>query len=200
MREKMTPMKGKFIVFYGINHIGKSTQVELLSDRLMKDGESARQVKYPRYDLEPIGPLLNDYLRGENTYGITPREAQILFAMDRAYYQPRLKRYLEAGVHVVAEDYVGTSVAWGTGAGVNKDFLLTLNSGLIQPDLAFLLDGEQFMEGREAHRHEGDDDLTGRVQQIHRDLAKELGWHVIDANQDIETIHEKVYEVVKDIL
>jgi len=193
-------MKGKFIVFYGINHIGKSTQVSKLAERLMKDGRNTEQIKYPRYDLEPIGPLINDYLRGENKHKITPREAQILFAMDRAYYQPRLKKYLEAGVHVVAEDYVGTSVAWGTGAGVNKDFLLTLNSGLLQPDLAFLLDGEQFKEGREAHRHEGNDELTQRVQQIHRDLAEELGWHVINANQDIETIHEESYGMTKGII
>jgi len=193
-------MSGKFIVFYGVNHIGKSTQATQLVESLMRDGKNAQYVKYPRYELEPIGPLLNDYLRGDNTYSITPREAQILFATDRAYHQPSIEQCLKAGMHVIAEDYIGTSIAWGIGSGVNKEFLIKLNSGLIQPDLAFLLDGNQFEEGREKHRHEGNPELTMQVQEIHRELAREFKWYTLNANDPVETIHKEVYEVVEGIL
>ena len=45
-------MDGKFIVFYGINSLGKSTQAEILIDRLEKNGRKAEYLKYPVYELQ----------------------------------------------------------------------------------------------------------------------------------------------------
>ena len=48
-------MKNKFIVLYGINNIGKSTQVEKLVARLgsVRD-DCAVSIKYPFYKREPL--------------------------------------------------------------------------------------------------------------------------------------------------
>ncbi len=70
--------RGKFITILGINNIGKSTQRELLSDRIREVGDRRVPVsiKYPFYNVEPIGPMLNDYLRNGNPFNLTPREFQ----------------------------------------------------------------------------------------------------------------------------
>jgi thymidylate kinase len=47
--------RGKFIVLYGANNLGKSTQVELLVNNLrtLQHWKLTHKVKYPIYDLDP---------------------------------------------------------------------------------------------------------------------------------------------------
>ncbi|MBU0649215.1 hypothetical protein KJ969_03930 [Patescibacteria group bacterium] len=194
-------MKGKFIVLYGINNLGKTTQAKKLVERLKREGHAAEYLKYPIYDLEPSGPILNDYLRNDNPYGLSAREFQIFTAMNRTQYDPALRKKLENGIMIVAEDYAGTGIAWGMGAGVDKSFLEKINSHLLKEDLAVLFDGQRFLDGVEAgHAHEKNDELTERVRQIHSALGREYGWRTIDANQDMETIHNQVWQLILPIL
>ena len=50
------------------------------------------------------------------------------------------------------------------------------------------------------HRHETDPEFTDRVDKIHRELAKEFGWKLIEANQSIDEVAEKVWEEVDKIM
>ncbi|MBI4050096.1 MAG: hypothetical protein HY398_01460 [Candidatus Doudnabacteria bacterium] len=189
--------KGKFIVLYGINNLGKSTQARLLVEKLLAQGRKAKYIKYPIYDLEPSGPLLNNYLREGNTYKLTPKEAQIIYAFNRAQYEPELKNQLERGIDILAEDYWGTGVAWGMGAGEDKKFLLELNSGFLREDLAFLFVGERFATGLEKdHKHETDEELIKRVDEAHRDLAKKFGWKIVNANESVEKVNEAIFRLI----
>lgn len=187
---------GKFIAIYGINNIGKTTQAKKLTERL--DGV---YVKYAVYDLEPSGPELNVYLRKGNPEALSPREFQLLQILNRTQYEPRLERMLLWGTHVVAEDYVGTGIAWGVGTGLDKDFLARMNSHLRKEDIAILLDGEQFMESVEpGHVHEENTALVKKVRQIHLDLANEFGWHIVNANQPDEKVHDNIWQIIAPIL
>lgn len=192
-------MKGKFIVFYGINNLGKSTQVELLISKLKEHGISAEYVKYGVYDLKPSGELLNEYLRKGNPYGFSPREFQLVHALNRTQYEPILKAKLDAGTWIIAEDYKGTGIAWGVGAGVDKDFLIRLNSHLLPEDLCILFEGERFVSGIEDnHKHEQDAPLTQKVRDVHLELAKMYDWDIINANEAPKDVHEKIWKLVTD--
>ena len=118
---------GKLIVLYGINNLGKTTQAEKLVQRLKDEGKNAHYLKYPLYDLEPTGPLINDYLRKGNPYDLTAREFQLLQVMNRTQYDAELRKRLADGQWIVAEDYVGTGIAWGIGGGVDRELLEHLN-------------------------------------------------------------------------
>ncbi len=194
----MTARKtGRLIALYGINNIGKSTQATMLVNRLEKEGLPAVYRKYPFYDLHPTGPILNAYLREGNPYKLSPREFQILQAFNRTHAEPIMREFLEKGINVVAEDYTGTGIAWGMGAGVDKNFLITINTHLYKEDVAILLDGNQFESGREAkHKHENDRTLTSEVRHYHRVLAKEFGWDLVDANQGCEAVHEVIFDKI----
>ena len=190
-------MKGKFIVLYGINNLGKSTQVKLLIERLAKHRITAEYLKYGVYDLKPSGEMLNEYLRKGNPYNFSPREFQMCHALNRTQYEPVLKQKLDAGIWIIAEDYKGTGIAWGVGSGVDMDFLLRLNSHLLEEDLAILFDGERFVSGIETnHKHEQDAELTNKVRTVHLELAKKFDWNIINANQFVEDVHENIWKLI----
>ena len=63
-------MSGKFIAIYGINNIGKSTQTSLLVQKLMNAGIQVEYIKYPIYDLDPTGKMLNEILRGKQKHSV----------------------------------------------------------------------------------------------------------------------------------
>lgn len=195
----MTAAHGKLIVLYGINNLGKSTQARLLVERLGKRGLAATYLKYPLYELEPSGPIINEYLRLGNPRELTVREFQLLQIMNRTQYDATLRQRLAAGEWIVAEDYVGTGIAWGMGAGVTRDFLEVLNAHLTPEDLAFLFRGRRFMEAQEKnHRHETDDELTEAVTRAHDELGRDRGWIGVDANSSIEDIASRIWRTVAE--
>ncbi len=166
-------MRGKLIVFYGVNNLSKTTQAKMLVDYLNKNEKPAEYLKYAIYDLEPAGKLINEYLRGGNTYNFTPREFQILQYVNKINFEPILNEKLNKGINIIAEDYSGTSVAWGIGAGVDEKLLEYFYSFVRKEDLAILFDGERFTSSIEKnHKHENDLELTGRVRRVHLDLAE----------------------------
>lgn len=194
-------MRGKFIVLYGINNLGKTTQAKLLVARLQKEGYRAERLKYGLYDLEPSGKILNDYLRQNNPLNLTPREFQIIQVLNRYQYQPTLVQKLESGVNIVAEDYLGTGLAWGIAAGVDGQFLKYLNSGLLKEDITFVFQGKQFREATESgHAHEADGELTVKASVAHDRLAVKYDWKPINANLPRAEIAEILWQKTQKML
>lgn len=197
----MNQFPGKLIVFYGINNLGKSTQARLLVDKLQQEGYKAEYIKYPIYDLEPSGRMLNDYLREGNPLNLSAKEVQAIYALNRTQYQDELSKKLAEGINVVAEDYTGTGIAWGLGAGVGENYLKDINSHLIKEDMAILFDGERFKQSiEEGHKHENNNDLINKVRWSHLKLKEENGWIKIDANLKIEEIRGIIWDRVMSFL
>lgn len=193
--------KGKFIVLYGINNLGKSTQAGRIADRLENEGIRTIQVKYADYGINPSGPLLNDYLRKGNKYALVAREFQLIQVINRMQVEPKIIKNLESGIWVVSEDYTGTGLAWGMGAGVDENFLEEINSHLLKEDIAILLEGERFSQGIEKeHKHEQDDDLTERVRTAHFYLAGKKGWDIVNANQDVAKVTQDIWEFIEPLI
>ncbi|PIR97282.1 MAG: hypothetical protein COT91_02180 [Candidatus Doudnabacteria bacterium CG10_big_fil_rev_8_21_14_0_10_41_10] len=192
--------KGKLIVLYGINNLGKTTQVKLLVENLKKAGRKVLTGKIPVYRLDPTGIMINEYLRKGNPYNFAMKDIQILYAYNRMQYEPELKAILAGGTNVVLEDYWGTGVAWGIGYGVEKELLLRLNKPFMWEDLAILLDGERFVSGIEKnHKHEQDKELTEKVRAAHLELGEQFFWKKINANKSIEEVSKAVWGEVKNI-
>ncbi len=197
----MNISKGKLIVFYGTNNLGKSTQAKILVEKLNSLNFPTEYLKYPLYDLAPSGKLLNDYLRNNNPHQLTAREAQIIYTLNRTQYQNEIIKKIENGINIIAEDYTGTGIAWGVGAGIDQDFLEEINNHLIKEDLAILFDGERFKNSIENnHKHEKDEEFSKRVRQIHIELGKKFNWIKIDANLTIEEISQQILNIVKNII
>lgn len=193
----MSKTRGKFIILLGINNLGKSTQAHLLVENLQNYGFKTEYLKYPIYELEPTGPQINDIIRGGQGQDISEIELQKIYAQNRRDFQPELEKKLNKGITVVAEDYVGTGLAWGVTKGANLEKLEKQNADLTRGDLAIVLDGQRFIEAKEDnHIHEQDDELMEKCRQVHLDLAKKYGWQIVNANQSVEDVKKDIWEIV----
>jgi thymidylate kinase len=189
--------RGKFIVFYGINNLGKTTQAEVLIKTLNKHNIKAEYIKYPIYKLEPTGHFINKILRGGKKQNISEHELQLWYTLNRFQYEPNLENRLEKGIWVIAEDYVGTGLSWGWSKGAKLNNLEAMNSFLLKEDLAIYFFGKRFLEGKEkVHIHEQNDKLMENCQKKHSILAKKYHWQKVCANGPREEIADKILEIV----
>lgn len=196
-------MRGALITLYGINNIGKTTQSLLLVKRLRDEGIDAVYVKFPIYDIEPTGPFLNRVLREshEQVQRIPEEELQMWFTLNRFQFEPTLTKWLEEGKIIIAEDYVGTGIGWGTAKGADQDWLENLNRYLLKEDFAILLEGSRTMKSKEeSHIHESNDELVERAQEVFSRLADEYGWARVQMEPAKEDSAEKIYNVAKNFL
>jgi len=193
--------KGKFIVIYGVNNLGKSTQAKLLVKAIKNSGGRAEHIKYPIYASKPSGKLINDYLRKGNPYNFSPREFQLINFIDRVRFEPILKDKLAKGINIIAEDYFGTALAWGMAAGVSGKLLKYLNGFIAKEDVAFLLDGKRFKQTEEKnHKYETNRELIKKAKKFHLQIGKKYGWKKVDANLPIGQLHAIIWKEVSRIL
>lgn len=191
----MPEQEGKFIVLYGANNLGKSKQIKLLRERLEEFGIQIIQIKYPVYDLEPTGPILNAVLRHGRK--MPELEVQRLFAQNRLDFEPQLRAILASGRWAVSEDYTGTGIAWGLARGLSLEELEAMNQGLLAEDLAILLYGERFKDGiEETHRNEQDDAVWHLAQQHHLFLGERYGWEKTYASRSKLAVHMDIMDIV----
>lgn len=190
-------MKGKFIVLYGVNNLGKSVQLDLLGKFLAKKNILFKRLKYPVYDLEPTGLILNEIVRGGRHM---PEDyVQRLYVQNRREYEPFLKKDLEDGYWVIAEDYIGTGIAWGMIRGLSLEEGERINDGLLKEDLAIVLHGERFLSGKEEHhRNESSDKMWKEAQEKHMQLADRYGWSKVWANQSPEDVNKDIVKILKE--
>lgn len=193
--------KGKLITIYGINNVGKSTQTKILVEKLEKAGQKVKYLKYPLYDLAPTGPFLNSVLRSEGGQKISEDELQLWFILNRYQFQPELKKFLDEGYIVVAEDYVGTGIAWGTAKGLAQEWLEEANKFLLKEDLAIFIDGERDPRVIEKiHVHEQNPELMMKCAEVLKSMAKKFNWNVVERKSTIEETAGKIWEVVNGFL
>ena len=179
--------------------MGKSEQLNRLEREYIDAGLPYVRIKYPIYD-SPTGEIINRALRPDsegNRLEISDEELQWLYAENRRQHEPVLEELLERG-DVIAEDYVGTGLAWGLVKGVSRESLDKFNQGLRVPDIEILLDGERFCGGIEkGHRHEAaGQEIWERSRRIHQELARELGWEVVNANRSKEAVHQEIMSIL----
>lgn len=186
-----------FIALYGINNIGKTFHAKRLVARIRKLGKKAVYIKYPVYLQKPSGPLLNRILRSRGKQKISEEELQLWFVLNRYQFQPKLQSYLKRGYIVLAEDYIGTGIAWGLAKGAKPSELESMNKFLVQPDMAILLDGERKIAAREKkHLHEANDALVEKCRKTHLRLANKYSWKVIKVDSNPSVTAERIWNKV----
>ena len=195
---------GKFIAIYGINGIGKTTQVELLVEYLKKQSKNASRLKYPVYDLEPEGPFIYKYLRDpkfRSDNELSTHKLQKKYAENRMRYEPILRQRLKNGEWIVAEDYTGTGISWGLTWGGKLDYVEDINEDLLKPDMEILMDGPRFLSAIEKdHRNEMDSERIEICRNFHYLLSDRYGWTKVDAKQKINKVHEDIVKQIEILL
>ncbi|MDR2719935.1 MAG: dTMP kinase [Nitrososphaerota archaeon] len=130
-------MKGVFICIEGLDGSGKSTQAKLLTKKLCQTGYSAI------FTAEPSQGKIGKFMRKrlfEQERMLISVEA-LLFAADRIeHVQNTVIPALKEGKIVVSDRYVYSSFAYQGSAGLDLNWIESINANAQKPDLSFFID------------------------------------------------------------
>ena len=210
--EKMQTTRGRFIVFEGIDGAGKTTQIELLTSYLRKDGRRVMRTAEPTESVS--GGLLRDALGGVSKRSAC--EMASLFVLDRIFHNVNpvngLEKMLSDGVDVICDRYYYSSLAY-QGSETDPEWVRAMNLNcpeIRRPDLCIFLDltPEQSMErigkGRVTLEvYENVERLT-RVRKQFFDVFDSLEENericIVNAARSVEEIHQEIVSIIEQIL
>jgi dTMP kinase len=124
--------RGLFIVFEGVDKIGKTTQIKSVLSRI--GAENVLIKNFPKRD-SLIGKTIDSILKGSET--TSPDCLAMLFAAERRHRQSEIFQCLEKN-HIICDRYSTSGIVYGEARGLDPEWLRSLEKGLIKPDLVFL--------------------------------------------------------------
>jgi len=193
--------KGIFIVFEGIDGGGKSTQIKMLAEYFKEKGYQVE------FHMEPtegsVGSLLWTYMRSKDR-SFNPETEALLFAADRIEHGKTIKQALEAGKVVISDRYLHSSLAYQGAAGVDPDWMQSLNKHALKPSLVILLDiaPERSLK-RVSDRAKTVFEETEYLKKVRAEYLRyaEAGeLMVVDASQPIDDVHAMILGLITEIL
>jgi dTMP kinase len=190
--------KGLFIVFEGIDGGGKSTQIGMLADYLKAEGYDVELHMEPTQ--EAIGNLLGIYMRSEDR-SFTPETETLLFAADRIEHGKVIKEGIEEGKIIISDRYLHSSLAYQGAAGVDMDWMKSVNKHALKPDIVILLDIDpekslKRVSDRSRTVFEDREYLKKvRIEYLRHFEAGEL--FLVDAIQPVNDVHEEIIGLLK---
>ncbi|MGA8842537.1 MAG: dTMP kinase [Nitrososphaeraceae archaeon] len=129
-------IKGKFIVLEGPDNSGRSTQIELLSNKLEADGHAVMNAGLRRSELMGEG-----IAEAKKTYVLGKRTMSLFYAADFAdQLENKIIPALRAGYIVLSDRYIYTLMARDAVRGISKSWSHNLYGFALKPDLLFYLD------------------------------------------------------------
>ncbi len=212
---------GKLIVIEGLDGSGKSTQLELLPQNLLKNGIDSKTVSFPDYDSDSSA-LVKMYLAGQ--FGKKPGDvnayaASLFYAVDRyASFKTGWGDYYNQNGIIVSGRYTTSNAVHQTSKmpdGEWRGFLdwlydLEYNKVAIpKPDKVIFLDmpievSQKLMSGRykgdESKKdiHESDTAYLEQCRKAAMFTAEYSGWTIIPCAKDGEP--RSIEDIANDIL
>ena len=195
----------------GIDGSGKSTQLQLLLERLRARGVECRGTREPSDG--PVGAMVRQILTGRVT--ADHRVIAGLFAADRLDHlvnrRDGILEQVRSGVTVVTDRYYFSSYAYHS-VDVDMDWVIDsnrLSAELLRPDATIFLDVpvrralERIGQNRShTELFEKEDRLTAtreKYLEAFERLRDKETVAVIDAGGDVETVAERVWAAVSHL-
>lgn len=151
MRRKTLDLRGKLIVFEGLDFAGKSTQVRILGRRLRDLGYNVTITREPGGTA--IGEVMRKVILSDRNTRLLPLSELLLFMICRAQLWREIVRpALERGDVVLSSRFRDSSVMYqGHGREISLDLIEQLNDRVTEgkrADVTFLIDlsVEELME------------------------------------------------------
>ena len=202
-------MRGKFIVFEGIDGAGKTTQAKLLAEKIKYVGKEATLTAEPT-TLES-GKALRRVLSGDEKKSVC--EIATMFTLDRIAHNVHptegIEALLESGIDVICDRYYYSSLAY-QGSSTSYEWVKSLNLDcpeIRHPDICIFLDltPEQSLEriskGRDKLEIFENLETLTRVREsffsVFSDLSDNVA--VLDAYRTPEEIAEDIFTIYKSI-
>ncbi len=221
-------MTGKLIVIEGLDGSGKSTQINILAEKIKEKGLTFKQIKLPNYDGDSSA-LVKMYLAGEfgkNPEDVNAYAASAFYAVDRfASFKTIWKEDYEKGAVILADRYTTSNAYhqmikqpeenWDNYIEWLEDFEYN-KIGIPKPDLVIYLDmpveiSQKLMskryEGNESKKdvHEANVGYLNACRKAASYAAEKMGWVKIlcsdgENARSIEDIADEISRSVERVL
>ena len=221
-------MSGKLIVIEGLDGSGKTTQFEMLLNRLTESRINVKGITFPDYT-EPSSALVKMYLNGEfgdDADSINAFAASSFYTVDRyASYKRHWQKEYTEGATVLAARYTTSNAIyqmvkleqseWDNYLSWLEDFEYA-KMGLPIPDAVIYLDVEpEISQTLLSKRYEGDEnkkdihekniEFLTRCREAALFAAQRLDWQIISCTRDgellsLEDIHELIFKSIGEAL
>lgn len=202
--------KGKFIVIEGQGFTGKTTQANLLVQKLKESGIDAVSVRHPGGSIH--AEKYRQQLLEKKAAGVlTPdEELELLMRALKSLVDELILPALESGKWVVLTRFIPSAIVYqGYQEGLDKDFIEVQGkkaSQNLNPDLSILidLDEDEILERKkkagetEIHAYnDSDKEILKTRREGYLEIFKNLENSVIiDGSKPREENAEKIWEVV----
>lgn len=208
---------GKFIVVDGPDGCGKSTQVNLLTSWIEKQGAEVVGFRDPGTTV--IGEAIRDILLGTQYAGMGDNVEVLLYMAARAQlWKEEIAPALVEGKCVVMDRWLSSTCAYqGKAGGFGIEKVIKLANDCLErswPDITIILDVDLETSSGRLNRELDRMELKGDqyhqlVRHGYLDLEKILKKHatpekktglykVINAAQEIEQVHESIKEIISE--
>ncbi len=219
---------GKLIVIEGLDGSGKSTQFEILGEKLKNMGVNCKSVSFPQYE-EESSALVRMYLSGQ--FGTTPGSvngyaSSLFYAVDRyAGFKRSWGEFYENGGTVLAARYTTSNIIhqcsklpeeeWDSFIGWLYETEYN-KMGIPKPDLVVFLDmppevSQKLLSSRyggdESRKdiHEADLNYINACRKTAYYAVKHYGWVSIECSKNgeplsIEEISGRIMEEVLKVI
>ena len=200
-----TSKKGTFISFEGIDGCGKSTQVKILMDRLLEEGNECILVREPGGT--KISEDIRDILLSNKNLDLSSRTEALLMTASRAQLtKEKIIPALISGKFVIADRFSDSTLAYqGGGRGLDLDYLISINDfatkGIV-PDITFNLDINPESAFNRSSSTELDRienagiELQKKVREYYKEISRRFANRIftIDGSNSISSIHSTIWE------
>lgn len=220
-------MEGKLIVIEGLDGSGKSTQINILAEKVSGRNLEYKQIKLPNYDGDSSA-LVKMYLAGEfgkNPEDVNAYAASAFYAVDRfASFKTIWKDDYENGKVILADRYTTSNAYhqmikqpkenWDNYIEWLEDFEYE-KIGIPKPDLVIYLDmpvdiSQKLMskryEGNESKKdvHEANVNYLNACREAASYAAEKMGWVKINCScgeeaRSIEDIADEIWKAAEKL-
>lgn len=210
-------MNGKFITFEGNEGSGKSTQIQLLAERLRSLGHTVRTLREPGGT--PIGEEIRHTLKHSQANHAMTAEAELLLmnASRAQLVREIIRPALAAGELVLCDRFYDSTTAYqGRGRQLNLAQVQTVIDfavGSTRPDLTLLMlvplalsDARRRLRNEQTpvrdRMEEADRSFFERVERGYQAIAaaEPVRIRPIDASGEVGWVHEAVWRTVLPLI
>jgi dTMP kinase len=196
---------GKFIVLDGLDGCGKSVQTKLLADWLTNYGIETVVFRDP--GTTDVGEKIRQILLTPGDATMSTRTELLLYMAARAQlWQEKISPALKQNRCVILDRWLSSTCAYqGCAGGFGIDNVINIAQSALErlwPDLTIILDIDPKSASQRLNRaldrmEQKGDEYRRKVREGFLTLAEqEQKFAVVDASEDIRTIHKKVLEVI----
>jgi dTMP kinase len=205
----MANLAGKFIVLDGTEGSGKSTQTQLLRDRLIAAGLDVLQVRDP--GTTRIGEQIRAILLNPDNAEMGMRAEMLLYMAARAQMITEVViPAIETGKLVLSDRFVSSTLAYQLGGeDLNADEIRDVAQIAIQghwPDMTLILDMPAEKSIARVQREK--DRIEQRPLEYHEMVRQNFhaqaklepdAFRIIDADRDVQVVHGEIWAALQSL-